>query len=333
MLPCLPQDDLGKKRGTFSGLNPGCKVPKPFLDRGGQGCGIISAYRLKLGPWEYDHLEIERRAYRGKIMSANLNKIMILIDNDLKEINSLQKMLTNLKNFITKNSYGLAIRLISSIDQKVESNFPLSPEKVKLYKLELENLHRDFKLKFDSYFLKECEKINLSPLSGSSLKGFKLKGIIQIDIDFAKSSSIIGTNCRKIKLNSVQVSDIIIEIEKLCNILFNKKFAPNDFIEELFVAYKKASGDKIDKDVLLNDIQKELWMKRQKEAFWLTYDKSKMIDYPTDAFSVDLYELIKNKALCTRDGYRFSLSEGANGIVVYDEAGNFWTYKFIKFKK
>jgi len=266
-------------------------------------------------------------------MSANFDKIINLVDNDLREINNLQKMLTNLKKLITNFNYGLAIRIVTQIEQKVESLFPLGTDKFKVYKLEIENLHRDFKLKFESDFIKECDKRHLSPLSGSSLKGFKLKGIINIDIDFEKSSSSIGTNCRKIKINTVKVGDIVNEIDKLYNILFNRKFLPNEFIEELFVAYKRTSTDNIYKEVILNDVQKELWIKKQKESFWLTYDKSIMIDYPTDEFSVDLNNLIKNKDLYTRDGHRFSLSEGQNGIVVYDDAGIFKTYKFIKFKK
>jgi hypothetical protein len=38
----LLTEDLTETGETSSGLNLGCVVPKPLLDRVGQGCGIIS---------------------------------------------------------------------------------------------------------------------------------------------------------------------------------------------------------------------------------------------------------------------------------------------------
>jgi hypothetical protein len=42
MLSWLPQGDWATTGETFSGLNLSWDVPKPFFDRGGKGCGIIS---------------------------------------------------------------------------------------------------------------------------------------------------------------------------------------------------------------------------------------------------------------------------------------------------
>lgn len=44
MLFWSPQDDLVETGETFSGMNLDWDVPKPFFDRGDQGCGIISDY-------------------------------------------------------------------------------------------------------------------------------------------------------------------------------------------------------------------------------------------------------------------------------------------------
>jgi hypothetical protein len=40
----LPEDNLAETGETFSGLNLGWDVQKPFFDRGGLSCGIISVY-------------------------------------------------------------------------------------------------------------------------------------------------------------------------------------------------------------------------------------------------------------------------------------------------
>ncbi len=43
MLFWLPQDDLAAIEETFLALNLGWDVPKPFDERGGRDCSIISA--------------------------------------------------------------------------------------------------------------------------------------------------------------------------------------------------------------------------------------------------------------------------------------------------
>jgi hypothetical protein len=42
VLSWFPEDDLAETGETFSGLNLGWDAPKPFFDRGGKACGIIS---------------------------------------------------------------------------------------------------------------------------------------------------------------------------------------------------------------------------------------------------------------------------------------------------
>lgn len=42
MLFCPPEDDVAETGEPFSGLKLGGDVPKPFFDRGGRGCRIIS---------------------------------------------------------------------------------------------------------------------------------------------------------------------------------------------------------------------------------------------------------------------------------------------------
>ena len=262
-----------------------------------------------------------------------ISELIEIIKKDLNKTKSLDKNLTKVKSLIKKNQHAEALKLFDVINMEISFLHPETTDLINSYMEEIKSEYRKFKLNFDREIIYRCEEKNLVPIIGDSLKGFQVKGLININIDFDKSTSIISTSSKFTKIKSLKSDDIISNVLRLHKRLFERNVDPVNFLEELSKAYRKITKDRNDIEVPLRDVQREVWIARQKDSFWLTFDNDKLLDYQTDEFSVDISMLIKNKGVCTHDGFQSFFFEGANGIVVYDAAGHFKTFKFICFRK
>ena len=111
--------------------------------------------------------------------------------------------------------------------------------------------------------------------------------------------------------------------------IWQRPFDAQDFVERLYAAYVRANGD--GKDVPLADVQKEYWLSLQPVAFWKHYDPSKATEYTTDMFSADISQLRECDEVLTADGKRWRFSRHGGGISVYDTAGKYDLYKYVRF--
>jgi hypothetical protein len=262
-----------------------------------------------------------------------IEKLREMVDNDLNRLKNLGKKLNQVQAFAGQKRFASALKLLDTIASDMNSFFPRSLTLLEKYRENLNNDYREFRLNFDSELAEKFKEKGLTSIAGNSRAGFKVKGIIEIRIDFDRAISIIGTSCKSFKIESIQIEDILKQVLLTQNRLFERTFDSFKFVEELFNAYVEVSQNKTEIEVLLREVQKRIWTARQKESFWMTFDKDRLVEYPTDEFSVDLSMLLKNKDLTTTEGYRFMLSEGSNGIVVHDNMGNFKSFKFLLFKK
>lgn len=260
-------------------------------------------------------------------------KLKEMLKNDLSRLKKLQKELSKISNFVSKCDYAAALRNVRLLQDDINFFYPQESDLLKKYQQHLNDEFRKYKLSFQTVLKQKCEEKKLIPIDGDILKGFKIKGLIEINVDFNKGFSTIGTRQKTIKINSLEVKEILSKTLQTYKRLYERKFDPAKFVEELYTAHIEVSKNKPDETVRIRDVQKAMWTARQKESFWMTFNNEKLLDYPTDEFSADLSKLITNKDIQTKSGFRLMLSEGADGVVVYDSVGNFKTFKFISFKK
>lgn len=266
-------------------------------------------------------------------MFGEIDRLKNTVSEDSKRIKSLSNTIQKINNLINKNNFLKALNLAEEkLKPLLIKEYPdLVPDMENLIS-KLNNNLRTLKLNFDKDFATSCQTQGFLPLSGDSRKGFRVKGIIQVIIEFDKSAAVIKTYSKKRRINSLKVDDIIKEIRKTDARLFQRSLDLTKFFHELYEAYKRVSKGRLNEEVPLRDVQTQLWINRQPEMFWKSFAMDKLKDYPTDEFSVDISKLINSRPGNIED-LDFVLSEGAGGIVVYDNRGNFKSFKFIAFKK
>lgn len=188
------------------------------------------------------------------------------------------------------------------------------------------------RLEFDKTFLEVCKQIGLNDVKGNSMDGFRIRGIIGVKINFTKSLSEISTFILSKKFNSLDPHKIAEKVKEEVSRLFERPFFPEDLLQSLYQAYldiRKESSSV----VLLKEVYRLVWLKKQKQEFLETANFSKMLPYTLDQFSIDLGRLIESKTRKTNTGYECVLSLGAGGINIYTPDGNFNSYKFLEFRK
>lgn len=265
-------------------------------------------------------------------MDTILKELKKIISNDFSEIQNIKKGLIDLEKQLEKGNYLKAHKKLTlTLKPTLSKRFPNVMSKLESLNDHIVTQIRDYKIGFTDKFLKACHKADLVPVSGDYIKGFRIKGIVEVTINYDKEETNIGTYSKLIKLKSLNVDDIIAEAERINKRLFHRKWNETDFYKELYQAYLKVTKGKFNEEVSLKEVQTNIWVSRQGELFWKSFDKDKIKDYPTDEFSVDLSKLIGKKP--NMFGEEFVLLEGVGGIIVYDIKGNFKSFKFITFKK
>ncbi len=261
-------------------------------------------------------------------MMNGIEKIKDTIRGNIKNFKSVEADINKFESYIKKSEYLSASKVLQKIKTLIIKDFPDFEKELTNSEDEVNKQVRQFKMSFGSSLISSCEKNKLSPVEGDIRKGFRIKGIIEVKIDFEKEFVTVSTCSKKSKINSLIIDKIISEIKKTDERLFKREWNPEKFINDLYKAYLIVSKDKTDKEVLLEEVQAQLWLKMQtqNDSFRKSFDKDKIKDYPTDEFSVDL-----NKLLISKPNNIF-LSEGAGGITVFDSNGKFRTFKFLTFK-
>ena len=266
-------------------------------------------------------------------MLDKIDKLKSMIDEDLTRLKSIQTSLKKIQSLIKKNDYISSQKISKGkLRSVLAENYPNSTGLLDEIDHETTRQIRKFKINFDQELISSCEESGMTPISGDSRKGFKIRGIIKVAIDFEKGKSTVKTLSKKNKVNSIKIQEIIKEITKVNKRLFERKWVAGDFLKELYEAYTAVSKGNFDKEVPLKDVQTRLWLKSQNESFWKSFDKDRLNNYPTDEFSVDLSKLLSSKPQISND-IEYLISEGADGITVHDNSGNFRSFKFIKFTK
>lgn len=266
-------------------------------------------------------------------MLNTIDKIRSIIDVDLRKLKSMESAIKKIQSLIDKGDYIPALKISQDkLRNPLTEAYPDSIISLDELESKMKDQIRTIKLNFDKQLICSCEKAGLVPVSGDYRKGFRIKGIIEVIINFDNGNTTVSTYSRKTITNSIKQKDIIQQIEKCNKRLFGRKWDANKFIKDLYAAYSVVSKGNLDKEVLLRDVQTQLWLRSQSEAFWKSFDKERMNDYPTDEFSADLSRLLGSKNQISHDSDYF-LSEGAGGITVYDNSGNIRSFKFLTFRK
>ena len=260
-------------------------------------------------------------------MINSIDKIKNTIRWNINNLKSFESDINKLDSYIKKNEYLSALRVLQKMKTLIIKDFPDFEKELTNNEDEINNQVRQFKMSFDKNLISSCENNKLSPIEGDSRKGFKIRGIIEVKIDFEKESVTVLTCSKRFKIKSLIIDKIISEIKKTDERLFKREWNPEKFIFDLYKAYLIVSKDKTGKEVLLEEVQAQLWLKMQmqNDSFRKCFSQEKIQDYPTDEFSVDLKKLLIMKS------ENIILSEGAGGITVFDSNGKFRTFKFLTF--
>jgi len=266
-------------------------------------------------------------------MINTIGKLKSITDGDLRRLKSIQSALNKIQSLIKKDDYISALRISKGkLRSLLPEPYPDSITILDELDMKIKDQIRQFKINFDRELVSMCEKSVLTPISGDNRKGFRIKGIIELSIDFENGKSTVGTYSKNTKINSVELKDIINEIDKLNRRLFERKWIADDFLKELYEAYLVVSKGLLDKEVPLRDVQTQLWLKSQSDSFWKSFNNDRLNNYPTDEFSVDLNKLLRSKYQISND-LDYILSEGAGGVIVYDNSGHIRSFKFLTFRK
>lgn len=186
------------------------------------------------------------------------------------------------------------------------------------------------RMQFDKNFHSACDELNLKEVKGDSMSEFRIRGILSVKVNFKKNFAEIKTFARSKKLKSIDPVKVARESKHEVERLFQRPFEPKMFLTSLFEAYQKLKTES-KKDVLLKDVHRILWFERQKDSFFDTSDRTKIVPYPLDEFSVDLGKLMESKVQGLDNGYICRISLGSSGVNIYGSNGNFNSYKFLEF--
>jgi hypothetical protein len=266
-------------------------------------------------------------------MISTITELSSIFDDELKRLKSIQADIRTFESFLKKNEYGKALKLSKEkVRTALCQHYPDKTHLLDKLEAEINDKFRKYRIDFDKDFMSHCETAGLLPVTGNSRSGFRVKGIIEIFIAFENGKSTIGTNSKKVTLPTVDLNSLVQEIRKVHKRLFEREWSAADFLKKLSEAYAVLSRNSFGKEVMLRDVQTQVWMNTQRDSFWKSFDKEKMNEYPTDEFSVDLSKLVSTKDVIQTD-ITYHLSEGADGITVYDNSGQLRCFKFLTLKK
>lgn len=212
-----------------------------------------------------------------------------------------------------------------------------------LERLKLTDLYADMKkaydrqiaqvrIEFDKKFIEICNQIGVTSIKGNSMDGFQIRGIISVRINFNKNISEVGTYVISKKLNTLSPKKVAEEVRAEITRLFERPFIPMEFLKSLYQAYEEMRRES-SRTLLLKDVHRVLWLKRQSPELIEKANPSKMVIYALDQYSVDLGKLIESGNKRLDNGYECIISLGANAINIYGSDGNFNSYKFLEFKR
>jgi len=187
----------------------------------------------------------------------------------------------------------------------------------------------DATIQFSRQIEKMCEDAGLKPVVRGSHEGLTIRGMIQVEPDFSKDTVTIRTLARKMPIKGCLPKDVFEKISDLAKTIWDRKFDASEFIEKLYRAYseKHKDGDEAE----LSKVQETFWHSEQPDGFWKSYNPKQMKEYTTDEFSADLTKLLASCVSTTRAGKKLQLATHGGGLRVYDEQGDYYTFKSIRF--
>jgi hypothetical protein len=137
-------------------------------------------------------------------------KLESLINEDSRKLKSIKSSLSEIQSLIKKNDYISAHRISKDkLRSIIAKHYPNSIALLDEIDVKMEHQIRKFKIDFDKELISSCKESGLTPISGDSRKGYKIKGIIEATVDFDKGKSTVGTYRKRNKINSVKQQDII----------------------------------------------------------------------------------------------------------------------------
>jgi len=273
--------------------------------------------------------EIEKANYAEKKAKMGVKEKQAekrRIDSQLKRFRKQAKELATHKRHLAKLLKGLKAR--SSTDfllayRRVYSKrlpaelakVPGLSQALKEDKRRYEDKVREIKLNFAQAFHALCNENGLTPISGDVINGFRVRGWFKVtpNWEIARTSVTTVNKGHTVTIKSLDPEEIAKSLCEIADKLFLRPFSAHDFMSVLFNAYKSVAG-KLGADALLSKL-------------------ADRINMNTEEFAIDLAKLLASGCKATPDGYVMSLSPGEKGIIVYNKAGGFRTYKFIRFSK
>lgn len=182
---------------------------------------------------------------------------------------------------------------------------------------------------FEEEFEKQCAEAGLLPLTGSIDTGYRVRGAIEVQPNFARGRVRVSTISETRMISPPVAGGTVNVVRAIYKRLYERPFQVGDFDRGLVEAFARAGGRKGD-SVLLTSIHQQMFLARQKAEFFRDMSSKRMMAYPIDEFSVDLGKFLAASPHSTEDHGRIVLELGRDGIVVFRENGGFDSYKFLR---
>jgi hypothetical protein len=147
-----------------------------------------------------------------------------------------------------------------------------------------------------------------------------LKGI-ELEVSFTEKHTLLNGKV----LKTLDPQRILRAVLALKRHLYDRPFAPQQFIDGLFAVYQKvneAAGRASGEPAPMQTIYMEYTLSLQSRGFFQDMAKGKFREYDADQFAVDFWRYFTSDVSCTSDGYVLRLTAGrGNALWVIDANG------------
>ena len=159
-----------------------------------------------------------------------------------------------------------------------------------------------------------------------------LKGI-ELEMVFAEKSCVLNDK----PLKTVDPARILRAVLALKRRLYDRPFAPQEFIDGLHTAYDKvnhADGRKTGEPAPILPVYMEYTLSLQPRSFLQDMAKGRFREYDADQFSVDFWRYFSSDVSTTSDGHTLRLTSGRNNALwLIDMSGEKRRITSLNFQK
>lgn len=275
---------------------------------------ILADYERKIRSLESEKKEINDEIKQLKKRLRSLESQQKKKQKDKKALQEQVKRIRSVLEGLDSSDPTTFLKAYHNIDN-ISTKDKALRQALQQVKKEKHSRVTEIKMSFTPHFRELCSRFDLVPVEGDEIKGFTVKGIFTVKINWDKVTSYIGTILQPppVRVLSINPEKIVSSLQRLYKELFDRPFDPEEFLSSLYDAYHKAGGTS-GKDILIKNVQP-------------------LVNKRKDEFSIDIWKLMASGILTTKDGARVRFSHGMGGMPVYDGKGGLKCYKFIRFEE